>query len=96
MTVIELSQRELSRVRIMVELDDGRLSSIKVKGDGSVEVRLWNKVEVLTTMARHLGLFEKDNSQQAPNLALVANCTGDSAANTERYQQLKVSPTRLR
>jgi phage terminase small subunit len=50
------------------------LSSIKVRNEGGVvttEIRFWNKVEALGIMARHLGLFEKDNRQLARNLSLV-------------------------
>jgi phage terminase small subunit len=51
------------------------LASIKIKtdidGGTTTEIKLWPKVEALNTMARHLGLFEKDNRQLAPNLSLV-------------------------
>jgi phage terminase small subunit len=36
----------------------------------TIEYRLWDKIAALEIMARHLGLFEKDNSQQ-PNAVLV-------------------------
>lgn len=51
------------------------LQSVKVKavekGATVTEIKFWSKTDALTTMARHLGLFEKDNAQTAPNLSLV-------------------------
>lgn len=38
------------------------------------EVKLWDKMSGLTMAAKHLGLFEKDNLQRAPNLVMqIAN-----------------------
>lgn len=50
--------------------DTGRIS----------KVRLWEKNASLTTAARHLGLFEKDNSQKRENLAIQINLVGQPAA----------------
>lgn len=42
------------------------LSSVKVTNDGSVlEYKFWDKAAALNIMARHLGLFERDNAQQS-------------------------------
>lgn len=34
------------------------------------EVKLWDKVSGLDKLAKHLGLYERDNAQRAPNLAM--------------------------
>ena len=36
----------------------------------------WPKTEALTQVMRHLGLFERDNSQRGPNLAIQINLVG--------------------
>ena len=49
------------------------ISSVKVTPDGKViEYKFWDKPGALQTMARHLGLFERDNTQKvAPVLVKV-------------------------
>lgn len=37
------------------------------------EIRFWDKNAALVTIARHLGLFERDNAPKAPNVRLVVN-----------------------
>lgn len=40
------------------------ISAIKVSKDGeAIEYKFWDKTAALELMARHLGLFEKDNAQ---------------------------------
>lgn len=38
-----------------------------------VEFKLWNKVDALEKLGRHLGIFEKDNEQSRPIPAPVIN-----------------------
>jgi phage terminase small subunit len=49
------------------------ISSVKVTPDGKViEYKFWDKPGALQTMARHLGLFERDNTQKvAPVLVKI-------------------------
>jgi phage terminase small subunit len=44
------------------------ISSIKVHPSGAVEYKLWNKNQALETVARHLGLFSRDNEQLQSNI----------------------------
>lgn len=37
------------------------------------KLKFWNKIEALDKAMRHAGLFEKDNRQLAPNLAIQVN-----------------------
>lgn len=53
----------LVAVADMPEHVQAGVSSIKVGVAGVVELKFWDKVSALGIMARHLGLFEKDNSQ---------------------------------
>ena len=41
------------------------LTLVKVTSDGVIECKFVDKVGALNIMARHLGLFEKDNGQQS-------------------------------
>jgi hypothetical protein len=43
------------------------ISSVQVTENG-IKVTLWSKTEALNIAARHLGLFERDNGQQAEAL----------------------------
>jgi len=59
------------------ELDDATaaaISSIELDDQGKPKkIRLWNKTEAIDKAMKHLGLFERDNGQKAPNLALQVN-----------------------
>jgi hypothetical protein len=56
------------------------ISSLKVRAtpddETVVEARLWDKVGALTVMARHLGLFERDNTQQRPDIRVTIELVG--------------------
>ena len=48
------------------------IASVKEMPDGTVVAdKLWNKNDALTTMARHLGLFERDNAQAKSDVRVV-------------------------
>jgi len=48
------------------------ISSVKATPDGhALEYKFWSKSDALTTMARHLGLFERDNAQQKSDIRVV-------------------------
>ena len=51
------------------ELDDNlaaAVSSIEVDEYGKVKYKLWVKNQALDMLMKHMGLYEKDNSQSAP------------------------------
>jgi phage terminase small subunit len=53
------------------------ISSIKATPDGrAIEYKFWDKNVALQTMARHLGLFEKDNAQLKENIRVVIELVG--------------------
>ena len=53
------------------------ISSVKVTPDGKViEYKFWDKPGALQTMARHLGLFEKDNARQQPPVLVKVELVG--------------------
>ena len=51
------------------------LSSVNISKDGS-KYRFWDKNTALVTMAKHLGLFEKDETQTHKNLRVVVELVG--------------------
>ena len=59
------------------ELDDATaaaISSIELDDQGRPKkIRLWSKTDAIEKAMKHLGLFESDNRQKAPNLALHVN-----------------------
>ena len=59
------------------QLDDttaAAISSIELDEKGRLKkIRLWSKTDAIEKAMKHLGLFERDNSQKAPNLALQVN-----------------------
>lgn len=58
-------------------LPDHVQAALHVKvNDGAVEYQLRDKMAALNTMARHLGLFEKDNGQQAPDVRVRVELVG--------------------
>jgi phage terminase small subunit len=53
------------------------IASVKATPDGTaLEYKFWNKNGALTTMARHLGLFERDNAQQKSDVRIVLELLG--------------------
>ncbi len=53
------------------------ISSVKVTPDGSViEYKFWDKTAALESMARHLGLFEKNNRQVGENIRVRVELVG--------------------
>ena len=44
--------------------------------DEIVEVRLWDKIGALTAMARHLGLFERNNAEQQSDIRVTIELVG--------------------
>src|SRR5262249_55959058 len=62
------------RPRQVHELDEDTAQAVRVEiVDGVVKMGFWPKTEGLMQVMRHLGLFERDNGQKAPNLALQVN-----------------------
>jgi phage terminase small subunit len=62
------------------ELDDATaaaISSIDLDEKGRPKkIRLWSKTDAIDKAMRHLGLFERDNGQRMPNLAIQVNLVG--------------------
>jgi len=81
---------EGNRLKSVHELDDhtaAAVASVKVVTrptgvEGEVEyvheIKLWPKAPALDMAGRHIGLFEKDNSQKRP-LVTIKNLSGDPA-----------------
>jgi phage terminase small subunit len=59
------AEGELLPVAQMPRHVQAALTPIRITSDGEVEYRFLDKVAALVTMARHLGLFERDNAQQS-------------------------------
>lgn len=56
------------RIKLPHELDEATaaaIASFKVSSDGSIEYRFWDKNSALAQAAKILGLYEKDNRQNA-------------------------------
>jgi phage terminase small subunit len=65
------------RPRQVHELDEDTAQAVRVEiVDGVVKVGFWPKTEGLTQVMRHLGLFDRDNAQRMPNLAIQVNLVG--------------------
>ncbi|HET6194605.1 MAG TPA: terminase small subunit [Acetobacteraceae bacterium] len=57
----------------------GAISSVKVRTsskDETVEFKFWNKPAALEIMARHRGLFERDNAQQQSDITVRVELVG--------------------
>jgi phage terminase small subunit len=53
------------------------ISSVKATPDGeAIEYKFWDKGAALVTMARHLGLFERDNAQVKPDIKVLIELVG--------------------
>ena len=61
----------------IAELDEDTraiIASIDLGPDGKPKrIKLWSKIEALDKAMRHAGLYERDNDQCRPNLALQVN-----------------------
>jgi Terminase small subunit len=61
----------------IAELDEDTraiIASIELGSDGKPKkIKLWSKIEALDKAMRHAGLYERDNDQCRPNLALQVN-----------------------
>lgn len=61
------------------ELDDGTaacVASFEVAPDGTVKYKIWDKGSALEKAMKHLGLYEKDNDQQANPLRELLDSLG--------------------
>ena len=52
------------------------VASFEVDKDGVVKYRFWNKLDALEKAMKHLGLYEKDNNQQANPLRELIDSLG--------------------
>ena len=63
-----------------MELDDDRaamISAIEVDADGRLtRIRLWDKNAALEKAMKHLGLYNRDNTQRSENLSLQVLLVG--------------------
>jgi hypothetical protein len=50
---------------------------------GRPKVKFWSKVEAANMAMKHLGLFERDNSQRMPNLAIQVSLVGPEPKTIE-------------
>lgn len=44
------------------------ISSVEITADGTTKIRFWSKTAALETMAKHLGLFEKNKSEHLSSI----------------------------
>ena len=61
----------------LADLDEdtrAAIASVELWPDGTPKkIKFWSKIEALDMAMRHAGLFERDNDQLRPNLALLVN-----------------------
>lgn len=63
-------------VNDMPEATRRAISSIDILPDGSTKIKFWSKTAALETMAKHLGLFELDNSQKKEDVSIKVLMVG--------------------
>lgn len=64
------------------ELDDdtaAAVSSVKMKPDGEIEYRFWDKNASLEKAMKHLGEYEKDNEQKTDAISVFLTGLKSSA-----------------
>jgi phage terminase small subunit len=65
------------RPRQVHELDEDTAQAVRVEiVDGIVKIGFWPKTEGLMHVMRHLGLYERDNTQRSENLSLQVLLVG--------------------
>jgi phage terminase small subunit len=67
------------------DLDDATAAAldIEIDVDGNVKRRFWNKSASAQTAMRHLGLYERDNTQKAEQLTFKVTFVKAAQVNTE-------------
>lgn len=72
---------DLLPIDLMDEDTRAAIQSFEVDHLGRpVKVRFWSKIEAASLAMKHLGLFEKHNSQKRENLAIQINFVGEAEA----------------
>lgn len=67
---------QLVPVELLAPHVQASIAAVKAGPHGVVEYKLWNKPAVLELMARHLGLFEKDNAQLKSDILVRVELVG--------------------
>lgn len=69
-----ISSIEVVEQTVEIRKDDGaQVKTETITTGRTKKLRFWSKIDALDKAMRHAGLFEKDNRQLAPNLALQVN-----------------------
>jgi len=63
-------------IHLLDEDTRAAIASFEYDEVGRPKVKFWSKVEAASMAMKHLGLFERDNSQRMPNLAIQVNLVG--------------------
>ena len=63
-------------IHLLDEETRAAIASFEYDELGRPKVKFWSKVEAASMAMKHLGLFERDNSQRMPNLAIQVNLVG--------------------
>ena len=71
----------ISSVEVREEFE-GQGESRKLVGY-TKKIKFWDKTAAINMAMRHLGQFERDNSQRMPNLAIQVNLVGPEPATTQ-------------
>lgn len=58
------------------------VQSIKFQPQGGLEIKVWDKGRALEQLSKHLGLFEKDNQQQAASVIAAALALVDGGTSS--------------
>lgn len=71
-----------------VEVDElfDWIGDVKLQTGVTKKIKRWDKTKALDSLARHLGMFAKDNEQSRPNASVVNNV---SAMQTNELKQLQ-------
>lgn len=84
------------RVKLPHELDDATraaVASFEIDANGRIKYRFWDKNAALEKAAKHLGLYEKDNEQQATPIRDMLASLGGKVVVPKKGQGDRQEPT---
>lgn len=75
---------EDGRLKRLHEIDDATAATVaayEVDSEGSIKYKFWDKNSALEKLAKHLGLYERDNQQRTDPLASLLHTIAKSNGN---------------
>ena len=84
------------RVKLPHELDAATraaVASFEIDASGRIKYRFWDKNAALEKAAKHLGLYEKDNEQQATPIRDMLASLGGKVVGPKKSQGDRQEPT---